>query len=148
VQITDQFSMTLHSVDKSSFICRIAHSLAYQMLVAGFFCGLLNFSSSPSPLTHFLHSLLLLSLFIADPHPGNVYCVEGRAHDFGSYPSPSKNRGLSSSFNGKPSAFVDSSTSSDDSWRPGFLDFGMTHRYLSPSLLPLAHSSIVPLTQR
>ena len=103
--------MTLHGVDKSSFICRIAHSLAYQMLVAGFFCGL--------DLSLSLLSRVHIFILLADPHPGNIYCVEGKSNDFGSNPA-SKHRGFSSS--------VDSPTSFDDSWRPGFLDFGMTYR--------------------
>lgn len=108
--------MTLHGVDKSSFICRIAHSLAYQMLVAGFFSGL-----DISLLSRFLISVLL-----ADPHPGNIYCVEGKSNDFGSNPA-SKKRGFSSTFNDQTHS-LDSPTSFDDSWRPGFLDFGMTYR--------------------
>ncbi|CAE7491628.1 unnamed protein product, partial [Symbiodinium microadriaticum] len=36
-KITDDFALSLHGVDKESLLCRLAHSLAYQILVAGFF---------------------------------------------------------------------------------------------------------------
>jgi hypothetical protein len=37
--LTDNFALGLHGIDKASLLCRVTHSIAYQILVAGFFNG-------------------------------------------------------------------------------------------------------------
>lgn len=112
-KITDKVALSLLEIDRGALLHRIAHAVAYQLLVAG--------------------------LFNADPHPGNVlFCLIHRS----SCPNPlllssqdEQQVNNSSAKSSSSSSIVGSKTASDP-WEeftiaPGLLDFGMTVRMKS-----------------
>ena len=104
---------------------RLAHATCYQLLVAGVFngetlsinqhtCGLL--SPLPLPLSIRVSYRLILIIFAADPHPGNVMLCLSKKH-------------------GSPLENIASGVVGGNAIVPGLLDFGMTIRWVAGHIL-------------